>query len=205
MRYGSISDTLLSWIGVTCPGCKELQVLVKDEVPGLRHQCVAHMLRRARDLLSVARVGDVHFPAQVIALFTDAVHWRNESARVILTPDQLEKQREAFDDCLIAMLPRPRSVPTHAAFAKHLWNHIHEWFYDRDTKVEATNLKTAQAICSAVVEHKIWVCNPILLRTKTHGILISIFETRHRRIHSTVAYVSRTLHYARLPLRNAHN
>ena len=49
-----------------------------DRFEGAIHQqCVAHVLRRARDLLASATRGAVRFPRQVIALFTEAIHWRN--------------------------------------------------------------------------------------------------------------------------------
>src|SRR3954470_15196644 len=60
----------------------------------IHQQCLAHVLRRARDLLETATRGAVRFPRQVIALFTEAIHWRNETSRGVLTTDQLERQRE---------------------------------------------------------------------------------------------------------------
>src|SRR4051794_25337769 len=42
----------------------------------VHQQCAAHVLRRAQELLDPARRGAVHFPRQVIALFTDAIHAR---------------------------------------------------------------------------------------------------------------------------------
>jgi transposase len=39
---------------------------------------MVHLLRRARELLEGATRGAVRFPRQVIALFTGAVHLRNE-------------------------------------------------------------------------------------------------------------------------------
>src|SRR5262245_49719089 len=59
----------------------------------IHQQCVAHMLRRARDLLATATRGAVRFPRQVIALFTEAIHWRNATPQGVLTMDQLDRQR----------------------------------------------------------------------------------------------------------------
>src|SRR3954447_20945582 len=90
----------------------------------IHQQCVAHVLRRARDLLASATRGAVRFPRQVITLFTEAVHWRNEVPRGVLTEDQREEQREAFDARLLALVSRPRAVPEYAALARHLWDHF---------------------------------------------------------------------------------
>jgi transposase len=160
----------------------------------IHQQCVDHALRRARDLLSVAKGGAVHFPRQVIRLFTEAVHWRNDYYRGLRTRDQLEDQRDVFDDRLIELLIRPRRVAAHATFAKHLWNHLEEWFtFVFNPEVEATNWKAEQAIRPAVVNRKVWGGNRTSAGAKAQGILMSVFETCRRQTHSTLDYVSQTL------------
>lgn len=159
----------------------------------IHQQCVAHVLRRARDLLDVAKGGEVHFPKQVIALFTEAVHWRNASSQA-LTVDQLEAQREAFDDRLNLLLSHPRSVPAHRTFVKHLWNHFSEWFtFVFDPQVEPTNWKAEQAIRPAVVNRKVWGGNRTEAGAKAQGILTSVLETCRRQARSALEYVSQTL------------
>ena len=163
----------------------------------IHQQCVAHVLRRALDLLDVARGGEVHFPRQVIALFTEAVHWRNENRDKPLTIDQLETQREVFDDRLVALLGRPRSVPAHATFAKHLSNHFEEWFtFVFDPRVEATNWKAEQAIRPGVVNRKVWGGNRTEAGAKGQGILMSVLETCRRQLQPVVDFVSETLRSA---------
>lgn len=90
----------------------------------IHQQCVAHMLRRARELLAGATRGTVRFPRQVIALFTEAIHWRNGYVPGAWTDDQLDECRGQFDDRLLDLVRRPRAVPEHATLAKHLWNHF---------------------------------------------------------------------------------
>src|SRR4030081_1945013 len=75
----------------------------------IHQQCVAHVLRRARDLLATATRGAVRFPRQVIALFTEAIHWRNGYVPGAWTDDQLDAHREAFDDRLLELVRRPRA------------------------------------------------------------------------------------------------
>ena len=76
-------------------------------------------LRRARDLLDRATRGAVRFPRQVIGLFTEAIHWRNATPRGLLTVDQLELQREAFDDRLLELVRRSRADSAASGSASH--------------------------------------------------------------------------------------
>jgi transposase len=160
----------------------------------IHQQCVAHALRRARDLLATATRGAVHFPRQVIALFTEAIHWRNTTPLGLLTVDQLEQQRVAFDDRLLTLVSRPRAVPEFATFAKHLWNHFEQWFaFVFDPRIEPTNWKAEQAIRPAVVNRKVWGGNRTPAGSKAQGVLMSVIETCRRQTLSVVDYVSQTL------------
>jgi transposase len=160
----------------------------------IHQQCVAHALRRARDLLATATRGAVHFPRQVIALFTEAIHWRNTAAWGAMTIDQLDQQRVAFDNRLLALVSRPRVVPEYTTFAKHLWNHFEQWFaFVFDPRIEPTNWKAEQAIRPAVVNRKVWGGNRTAAGAKAQSVLMSVIETCRRQTHSVVDYVSQTL------------
>ena len=100
-----------------------------DRFEGAIHQqCVAHVLRRARDLLATATRGAVRFPRQVITLFTEAIHWRNGYVPGTWTDNELDAHRVSFDERLLELVHRPRAVPEYATLAKHLWNHFEQWF-----------------------------------------------------------------------------
>jgi transposase len=160
----------------------------------LHQQCLAHVLRRARDLLATATGGAVHFPRQVITLFTEAIHWRNETPRGVLTMDQREEQREAFDDRLLALLNRPRAVPAYATLAKHLRRHFEQWFtFAFDPRIEPTNWQAEQAIRPAVVNRKVWGGNRTAAGAQAQGVLMSVMETCQRQMHSALDYLSHTL------------
>jgi transposase len=159
------------------------------------HQsCVAHVLRRARDLLVGAVGGAVHFPRQVIGLFTTAVHLRNEYLRGAVPLAALQDQRDVFDLRLRDLLDRPRRVAAHATFAKHLRNHFAQWFpFLFDPAVEATNWLAEQAIRPAVVNRKVWGGNRTETGAAAQGVLMSVFETLRRSARSVVDYVSASL------------
>jgi transposase len=160
----------------------------------VHQQCVAHVLRRARDLLASATRGAVRFPRQVIALFSEAIRWRNETPRGLLTENQREERREAFDDRLLALVSRPRAVPEYVTLANHLWNHFEQWFaFVFDPRVEPANWKAEQAIRPAVVNRKMWGGNRTAADTRAQSVLMSVLETCRRQAGSVVDYISQTL------------
>jgi transposase len=162
----------------------------------IHQQCVAHVLRRARELLERATCGAVRFPRQVIALFTEAIHWRNGYVPGAWTDDQLDAHRVSFDDRLLGLVRRPRAVPEHATLARHLRNHFEQWFaFVFDPRIEPTNWKAEQAIRPAVVNRKVWGGNRTPAGARAQGVLMSVLETCRRQAHSVVDHVSRTLRW----------
>jgi len=160
----------------------------------VHQQCAAHVLRRARDMLEWATRGAVRFPRQVIALFTEAIHLRNDCLRGVVTPDELAAQRDAFDDRLLELAVRPRRVPEHERLAQHLWNYSEQWFgFLSAPTVEATNWQAEQAIRPAVVNRKVWGGNRTAAGAHAHGVLLSVLETCRRQAHSALDHVSQTL------------
>jgi transposase len=160
----------------------------------IHQQCVAHVLRRAQSLLDVAIRGAVHFPKRLIALFREAVHQRNDHQRGGLTLEQLQDQRDVFDDRLEKLLRRTHTVAAYTTFAKHLWKHFEQWFtFVFDPRVEATNWKAEQAVRPAVVNRKVWGGNRTKIGAKAQGILMSVFETCRRHLRSALDHVSQTL------------
>jgi len=192
------ADVLERVIGVDWPGILSHDGFASYErfEAAIHQQCLAHVLRRARDLLASASRGAVRFPRQLIALFTEAIHWRNETSGSVLSEDQREHQRETFDDRLLELVSRPRAVPEYATLAKHLRNHFEQWFaFVFDPRIEPTNWKAEQAIRPAVVNRKVWGGNRTAAGARTQGVLMSVLETCRRQTHSVVDHVSQTLRW----------
>jgi transposase len=163
----------------------------------IHQQCAAHILRRARDMLEWATRGAVHFPRQVIALFTEAIHLRNECLRGQLTPQELAAQRDTFDGRLLELAGRPRCVAEHERLAKHLWNYAEQWFgFLTDPSIEATNWQAEQAVRPAVVNRKVYGGNRTPAGAHAQGVLMSVLETCRRQARSALDHVSQTLRSA---------
>jgi transposase len=166
-----------------------------DRFANAIHQsCVAHVLRRARDLLDDAVGGAVHFPRQVLDVFRSAVHLRNEHHRGVVPLEAIQKQRDEFDDRLLALLRRRRRVAAHVRLAKHLWRHFEQWFtFVFTPSVEATNWQAEQAIRPAVVNRKVWGGNRTKAGAQTQSVLMSVMETVRRTSRAVVDYLSESL------------
>jgi transposase len=166
-----------------------------DRFAGAAHQsCLAHVLRRARELLADAARGAVRFPRQLIALFTAAIHRRNQLGGRVETDAERERERSTFDDRLLALVRGPRAVPAYVTLAKHLRNHLEQWFtFVFDPSVEPTNWKAEQAIRPAVVNRKVWGGNRTWVGAGAQQVLMSVFETCRRHARPVLDFVSRTL------------
>jgi transposase len=160
----------------------------------IHQQCLFHVLRRARDLLAGATRGSVHFPRQVIGLFTEAIHLRNEYVAGRVDALVWDGARDAFDDRLLALLGRPRAVPAAATLAAHLSNHFASWFsFLSDTAVPPTNALGEQAVRPAVVNRKVYGGNRTAAGAQAQGVLSSVLQTCQRQALAAVDFVSETL------------
>jgi transposase len=159
------------------------------------HQsCLAHVVRRARELLVGATRGAVAFPRQLIALFTAAIHRRNQLAGRVESDDQRDRQRSGFDDRLLVLVRAPRAVPAYVRLAKHLRKHLEQWFtFVFDPSVEPTNWGAEQAIRPAVVNRKVWGGNRTWRGAGAQQVLMSVFETCRRHARPVLDFVSATL------------
>ncbi len=133
-------------------------------------------------------------PRQVVALFTETVHLRNEHLRGAVPLSTLQDQRDAFDDQLLTLVSRPRRVASHARLARHLGRHLEQWFtFLFDPAVEATNWLAEQAIRPAVVNRKVWGGNRTPAGARAQGMLMSVMETVRRSSRSGLDYMSESL------------
>lgn len=157
-------------------------------------QCVAHVLRRARELLAEATRGAVRFPRQVIALFTEAVHLRNRFGAGEVTAARLYAARERFEERLLRLVAAERAVPAYETLAGHLWNHFGSWFtFLSDPKIPATNYLAEQAIRPGVVNRKVWGGNRTAAGASAQGILMSVLQTCKQQAQAALDFVSSTL------------
>jgi transposase len=156
-------------------------------------QCVAHLLRRAREMLEAATRGAVRFPRQVIDLFTGAVHLRNEYLAGRVPAAAWGRARDEHELRLLPLLSR-RRAGANETLASHIWNHFASWFtFLTRAAVPATNWEAEQAIRPAVVNRKVWGGNRTVSGAKAQGILSSVLRTCKKQGKAPLDFVSQTL------------
>ena len=165
-----------------------------DRFTGAIHQqCLAHLLRRARELLGAATRGAVRFPRQVIALFGGAVHLANEYRAGRVPEAVWEEARDEYEERLLPLLRRTRAGPNEA-LANHIRNHFASWFtFLSDAAVPATSWEAEQAIRPAVVNRKVWGGNRTAAGAHAQGVLASVLRTCQQQARAAVDFVSQTL------------
>ncbi len=157
-------------------------------------QCLGHVLRRARELLGKATRGAVHYPRQLIALFTEAIHLRNRHLKGEVTAEELKGARKEFDGRLERLAYPWRQVAAYETLSQHLWNHLDEWFTFLDhPEVEPTNWEVESAIRPAVVNRKVWGGNRTWTGARAQEVLMSVLETARRAGLSALDFVSQSL------------
>jgi transposase len=157
-------------------------------------QCLDHVLRRTRRLAEEATRGAVHFPRQLIALFTEAIHLRNRFLRGEVGAEALPQVRADFDMRVLELALPPRAVEAYATLADHLWKHRYEWFtFLSRPEVEATNWQAEQAIRPAVVNRKVWGGNRTWAGAEAQGVLMSVLRTCWQNDSDALDFVSQSL------------
>jgi transposase len=95
---------------------------------GTHQQCLGQLLRRVRDLEAKATRRAVHYLRELIALFTEAIHFRNRFKRGEVSAEQLAQARKTFDGRLWRLARPVREEPDYESLSGHLWQHREEWF-----------------------------------------------------------------------------
>src|SRR5262245_7031788 len=160
----------------------------------LHQQCLAHVLRRAREMLETATRGAVRFPRAVIELFTGAIHLRKQYVAGQVPAAVWEGARDRCETRLLGLLQRRRVTPGYQALADHLRRHFASWFtFLTDESVPATNWPAEQAIRPAVVNRKVWGGNRTEAGAQAQGILSSVLQTCKQQARAALDFISQTL------------
>jgi transposase len=190
------ADVLERVIGIDWDGVLIHDGFVSYErfAAAIHQQCLAHVLRRARGLLDGAVRGAVRFPRQVIALFTAAIHLRNQGLRGAVPLLEVEAARDLFDERLAELASRRRRVPEQQRLANHLWNHLESWFcFLTEPQLPATNWQAEQALRPAVVNRKVWGGNRTWAGAQAQAVLSSVLTTCRQQARQALDYISETL------------
>jgi len=148
-----------------------------------RHQtCLAHLLRRCREMMLVASPPAARFPRAVAKVLQASLQVRERRDQEQISSRGLRIARGQMEARLDRLLQqRPRS-PANRRLANHLRrerNAVFTFLYRRG--VDATNWRAEQAIRPMVVTRKVWGGNRTQTGARTQSIVLSFLQTCRQR------------------------
>ena len=164
-------------------------VLVGEQAT--HQQCVAHVLRRAHDLLEVGTRGAVIFPRAAIELLQQALTAHDDFLNRKRTRAGLRALADELTTKLRVLTCFRRANPDHERFAKHLERHASEFFtFLRLPNIEATNYRAEQAIRPSVVNRKVWGGTRTDTGAQHQSILTSVLLTCEQILHDPLDFLA---------------
>src|SRR6266498_4198970 len=149
-----------------------------------QHQtCLAHLLRRCREMIEISWGAGLTFPRRVSALLHDALDLRDRYVCGEVSRHGARVARGFLRRRLDALLERHFTSGSNRRLAAHLRRNRDALFLFVDRKnVEATNWPAEHAIRPAVVNRKVWGGNRTATGARAQAILMSIFRTCQQRM-----------------------
>jgi transposase len=153
-----------------------------DQLTEATHQqCLAHLIRRAKELLETASPGAARFPRQIKVLLQDALRLRDRHEAADLSERRFSRARRQLEIRLGQLLQRTLSHAGNRTFQEHLANHADDLFTFLYENVEATNWPAEQAIRPAVRFRKTSGGHRSPTGARTRDVLLSILCTARQR------------------------
>lgn len=163
-------------------------------VNATHQQCLAHLLRRCREILEFATRGAVRFPRQVKALLQDALALRDRRDAGEISTHGLAVATGRLESRMDRLLMWKRTNEANERLAKHIDRHRDEVFtFLEHPEVEATNWPAEQAIRPAVVNRKVWGGNRTWEGAHAQEVLLSVLRTCAKQGRDGMEFLNRTL------------
>ena len=143
------------------------------------HQtCLAHLLRRCRELLETATRGAVRFPREIEIILQKSLALRDRRDTGLISPHGLAVALGRIESGLDRLLIWPRRNDDNDRFALHLLRNRASLFtFLARPGVDATNWRAEQAIRPAVVNRKVWGGNRTPAGAHAQEVLMSVLRT----------------------------
>ena len=159
------------------------------------HQtCLAHLLRRSREILEKATGGAVIFPRKIKAILQESLAVRDARDAGQITPERAAAKAQTLRVQVRRLTESAKSNAENDRFGRHLYANQHYLFtFLKDAALDATNHKAEQAIRPAVVNRKVWGGNRTPVGAEAQSILMSVLGTAAKRGIEAVGWLSRLL------------
>jgi transposase len=159
------------------------------------HQtCLAHLLRRCRELISDAVAGQAKTPYAVRRILEHALALREDRAAGTLDAEQLATEVEGLQAAVDHLVAGRTRYPPNRRLLDHLARERdHLFTFLRVSGVQATNWRAEHAIRPAVVCRKAWGGNRTWAGADTWQALTSVLRTASQQGRDPVELLARLL------------
>jgi len=160
----------------------------------IHQQCVDHALRRAKRLVDKQTGAACDFPQQVIDLFTAGLKLRDQLNQEHADPDRRGEHYLDYTQRLRTLTETPTGNQDNDRFAKHLHQHVAEWFpFLLDPGIPATNHRAEQALKIPIVNRKVWGGNRTAAGKDAQEVDSSVIATCKKSCQSVITFISQSL------------
>jgi transposase len=160
----------------------------------VHQQCLAHPLRRCRELLETATGGAVYLPRAVSELLHAGLELRDRHAAGAVSGHGLAVARGRLTWQLSDLVGPTKTNAANERLAGHLWRHLEEWFtFLRVPGLDATNWRAELAIRFGVIYRKVWGGNRTWPGAKAQATLMSVWRTCWQQGRSALDFLSQLL------------
>jgi transposase len=143
------------------------------------HQsCLAHLLKRCREMAQIAPPAEAAFPLAVRDLLQTSLQLRDRYARGEISEHGMRTASGRLEAKLDGMLAIPYRDPANQRLARHL-THEQPWLFTflHCFGLDATNNAAERAIRGMVIARKVWGGSRTWEGARTQQILVSVLRT----------------------------
>lgn len=163
-------------------------------VQAMHQQCLAHLLRRCKQLVERGRGAAQAFPKKVKRLLKQALELRDRFRAGEATAHGLMVMAGRLKSAMHDLVYPNKKDPSNERFAAFLYKHLDSLFaFLRDPEIDATNHLAEQAIRPAVVNRKVWGGNRTWPGALAQARIATVLRTLHQRLADPLAYLRCTL------------
>jgi len=160
-----------------------------------RHQqCLAHLLRRCREMLHMAGRGAGRFPRQIHDRLQAALSLRDRHAAGQISDHGLAVARGRLQQSLHGLIANYKQDAGNERLAAHLWKHQDQlWTFLKHPGLDATNWRAELAMRFGVILRKVWGGNRTWAGAFAQAALMSVWRTCWQQGRNAVDFLSQLL------------
>lgn len=166
--------------------------IYRQFIQAMHQSCLAHLLRRCREMILVAGSGAREFPSSVRVILQQALQLRERRAQGQISERGVAVARGRLETRLDRMLERRLRSPQNRRLANHLLREREALFtFLSCPGLEATNWRAEQAIRPMVVTRKVWGGNRTIRGARTQSVLVSILQSCRQQLRPVSPFLQR--------------